>query len=101
MWYFSDPITVSVTPSISQASANQSIDYTCTFNGVPPPIVKWYHLTYNNQKEEISSGITTANQQSILHINNLNALSAGGYICEVSNSFDNQSSTASLGVICK
>ena len=99
--FFSDPIKVSVSPQSSQLKANQSIDFTCSFSGVPPPVIKWYHVTPLKRMEPVTSGITTSSQQSVLHIDNLGALSAGRYLCQVFNNFDNKSSSANLTVTCK
>ncbi|XP_071140351.1 neural cell adhesion molecule L1-like protein [Mytilus edulis] len=96
-----DPIKINITPSQSQLNANQKEDLTCSFSGVPPPTVKWYHVTYNGLKELITSGVTTGAQQSVLHLDSVGALSAGQYICEVANGFENKSVSSSLNVISK
>ncbi|CAC5362922.1 HMCN [Mytilus coruscus] len=96
-----DPIQINITPSQSQLDANQNEDLTCTFSGVPPPTVKWYHVKYNGQREVITSGVTTAAQKSVLHLNLVGALSAGQYICEVANGFENKSVSSNLNVISK
>ena len=98
---FADPIKINITPSQTQLNANQKEDLTCSFSGVPPPTVKWYHVTYNGLRELITSGVTTGAQQSVLHLDSVGALSAGQYICEVANGFENKSVSSSLNVICK
>jgi hypothetical protein len=60
-----------------------------------------YHVTPLKRMEPVTSGITTSSQQSVLHIDNLGALSAGRYLCQVFNNFDNKSTSANLTVTCK
>lgn len=99
----SDPIQVNLTPSSLDvtSSSTPSLDFLCTYKGIPPPRVQWFHVGPDGTKQNVTSQAQTGGGRSTLHVSNPDALSSGQYTCNVLNNYESQSQTASVTVHCK
>ncbi|KAK6184959.1 hypothetical protein SNE40_007298 [Patella caerulea] len=70
----------------------------CEFTGVPKPKIDWQHLRPDGQLVTLTEGITTADNSSILTVNNPTFLDSGLYTCNATNRYESQSSIGVLEV---
>ncbi|XP_061194934.1 hemicentin-2-like [Saccostrea echinata] len=98
-----DPIQVTLTPKTLDvtASATPSLDFLCTFKGIPPPRVQWFHLGPDGTRQNVTSQAQTGGGRSTLHISNPDAMSTGQYTCNVLNAYQSQSQIANVTVHSK
>lgn len=90
------PKTLDVT-----ASTTPSLDFLCTFKGIPPPRVQWFHVGPDGTRHNVTSQAQTGGGRSTLHISNPDALSSGQYTCNVLNNYETESRSSNVTVHCK
>uniref|UniRef100_K1QDD0 Hemicentin-1 n=1 Tax=Magallana gigas TaxID=29159 RepID=K1QDD0_MAGGI len=91
-----DPIQVNLTPSSLDvtSSSTPSLDFLCTYKGIPPPRVQWFHVGPDGTKQNVTSQAQTGGGRSTLHVSNPDALSSGQYTCNVLNNYESQTKPA-------
>ncbi|XP_050396719.2 protein sax-3 [Patella vulgata] len=70
----------------------------CEFTGVPKPKIDWQHLKPDGHLVTLTEGVITADNSSILTVNNPTFLDSGLYTCIATNRYESQSTTGVLNV---